>query len=608
MTERCKPGSSDRARDSSYETPDHMPRARPVFRARVIASTCALLGGLIWVPGVRAGVDIEITGVRSTLEANVRAFLSLTRYQKRDDVSRETLERLRKRIPGEVRDALKPYGYYDPQVKQELGREDDDWKLRVNITPGPAVRFSEVEILFSGEGAADPALRALAADRDLKAGRRLSHPAYDRKKSELLQVASNEGYLDARFTRSELLIDLEARRARAYLHLDTGPRYRFGRIDIAQNVLRDDIMRRLIRFRAGDPYSLDALLRSQYVLDDSQYFATVEVQTGRRDTQALTVPVTVRAEPNRKHRYAASVGYATDTKTRGRLSWDNRRINDRGHRSKVELTGSSVVSSVTGRYIIPVRDIALEKLELAVGWTEEELGDTLSTRTELIPGLTQVKGNWQQVLFVRLNNETTELAGSESTQFLIIPGISYATLPPGVLTTDPRHWSLFGELTGSPSTFGSDASYLRFRAEGERVYDLSEKWHVRLRGQIGASWVADFSELPASQRFFAGGDRSVRGFALNELSPMDADGNRIGARHMIAASFELERDVWRNLRVAAFYDIGNAIDDFSDPLEYSVGVGVRWQIAVVSLGVDVAQALSEPGRSPRLHLHLSTLY
>jgi translocation and assembly module TamA len=111
-----------------------------------------------------------------------------------------------------------------------------------------------------------------------------------------------------------------------------------------------------------------------------------------------------------------------------------------------------------------------------------------------------------------------------------------------------------------------------------------------------------------SARFFAGGDNSVRGFGLNELSPLDADGNRVGARNLLVGTTEIERDLPKNLRIALFYDIGNAIDHFGDELEDSAGIGLRWHISVASLGLDVAQPLSESGRKPRLHLHLSTLF
>ena len=122
----------------------------------------------------------------------------------------------------------------------------------------------------------------------------------------------------------------------------------------------------------------------------------------------------------------------------------------------------------------------------------------------------------------------------------------------------------------------------------------------------------------------------MRGFGLNDLSPVqqatdpdtgdllfDDDGNpvleKVGGKHMFAGSVELIRDLpWKrlNLSAAVFYDAGNAFDRWGDPLMYSVGVGLRLRLPVVSVGIDVAQALTIPAGSterpgPRLHLNIS---
>ena len=146
------------------------------------------------------------------------------------------------------------------------------------------------------------------------------------------------------------------------------------------------------------------------------------------------------------------------------------------------------------------------------------------------------------------------------------------------------------------------------RLKGERVFDLGELWHLHLRGESGISRIAATSDLPASQRFFAGGEGSIRGFALNEL-PLNNQGESGGARNLATGTVEIVRDLPRNYGVAAFSDFGNAFDDFSQPdIEYSAGLGVRYSIAVASFGVDVAQALSESGRSPRIHLYIATQF
>lgn len=556
-----------------------------------------------------ASVEIKIEGVRDELANNVRPFLSLSRYADRDDLTSEVMARLERRIPAEVRKALEPLGYFEPTAQTTVSQDGKKWTVVVTVAAGRAVRISEVNIAVHGEGETDNAIATALKRGTPRPGQRLDQGAYERFKGDLLRTALTNGYLDASLAQHELVIDPTERRATIDLELNTGPRYRFGHIEIEQDVVSDAIVHRLLRMKEGDPYTTSAILQSQYALDDSEYFKGAEIETGQRDTEMLEVPVTVRAKANRRHHYAASLGYGTDTNVRGSLTWNDRLVNSYGHRSRVEFTASGIGYEVGLRYIIPVMDMAFEKIELGAFSTKEELADTVSYRKEFSVGLTQVLGSWQRVLFLRFLHEISEFPAQPTTRdFLIIPGISFATLPSYVLGQEPRRYSVLTELTASSHTLGSDASYVRLRLDGERIFDLSKLWHLRLRGQLGVSWVADFSDLPLSQRFFAGGDNSVRGFSLNELSPTDAQGNHIGGRDLVVGTVEFERDLPKNFRAAVFYDIGNAFNHFSDPLEYSAGVGLRWHISVASVGIDVAQALSEPGRTPHLHLHLSTLF
>lgn len=577
------------------------------MRPRLTAVFLALAGAALCAPA-HADIDIRIEGATRELEQNVRAFLSLTRYAQRDDLEEDTVTRLAARIPGETRRALQPLGYYDPEVTYNVQQEKKNWRITVFIAAGRAVRVSEVNIDIAGPGRDAPALQRVLERRILRPGQRLNHGSYESLKAELLRTAINNGYLDARWNRSELLIDREERRAYAHLDLETGPLYRFGAISVKQNVITDERMRRLLRMREGDPFSLNALLQSQYILDDTQYFSGATVESGTRNRDELSVPVNVAGERNKRNRYAVSTGYGTDTQARGKLTWNNRYLNKYGHRSTVELVGSGVGYEATVRYTLPVFDIALEKLEFAYTKEKEELADATSYRDELSGSFTQVLGTWQRVLFVRLSDETSEYPDRSEDTFLIIPGISYSTVPTYVLGQSQRRYSVYGELSGSPSSLGSGASFLRVLLQGERVFNLAEPWRLRLRAQVGSIWSDDFSAVPASMRFFAGGDNSVRGFGLNELSPLDETGQRVGGRNLLVGTLEVERDLPRNFGAAVFADAGNAIDRFSDPLEYSAGVGMRYRISVASVGLDVAHPLSEPGKGFRLHLHISTLF
>jgi translocation and assembly module TamA len=590
-------------------------RGPAAIRLLLLAACLLAVCGAVAAPAApKERIDIRIDGVPDNIAANVRSYLTLSRYSARDDLTDPQVRRLADRAVDEAADALRPFGYYAPTIRSRTSRDDPKWVVRLKILPGEPVRMNAVDVAIVGDGADDKELLQVLADSPLRPGTRLDHEQYEALKAALMRTARDRGFLDATLTRRELIVNPRELTADARITLETGGRYEFGPLEIDQQVIDDELLHGYIRFAQGQPYSPEKLNATQFALEDSNYFASVVVTPGERDKATLTVPVRIHVDPIKRNRYAVNAGYGTDTGIRGQFTWDNRLVNRRGHRSRVELTASEVRYEALGRYVIPVGDPSLEKLEFSLGYINEDIGDLGSERTELVGSLTQVFGRWQQVMFLQLNDERTTFPDDTSSDaLLLIPGISYASLPPNFLTGWVRDAAYYVEVSGSPATLGSDASYLRFYGRAERVWPLGGPWYVRGRGEFGTSWVDDFSELPASQRFFAGGDRSVRGFALNELSPpLDSTQTRAGSsgqggggEHKLVGSIEFERDFPRSFRGAVFFDIGNAFNDWDTPLEYSAGIGVRWRLPMLMIGVDVAQALSESGRNPRLHLNIT---
>lgn len=583
------------------------------MRAYVIGM--AFLACLGWLPAAEAAdrIEVEVVGVEDPLLANVLALSSLQRLARSATLDEAMVERLAQRAAGEARTALRPFGYYEPEVETALTRTPEGWHARVVIEPGRPVMLVEQQLEITGPGSDEPFLRQVLRQSSLRDGERLSHPAYDGLKGELLRAAAGNGYLDAAFTRAELRVDPAAFEARALITLDTGERYRFGPTVIEQDFLRQGLVRRYLRYREGDWYDAAALLRTQFALDDSQYFAVVEVLPEERDRENKIAPIRIKSEPNRQNLYTIAAGYATDTRARGTLGWENRRVNTRGHRLRAELRGSSNEESVGVAYVIPWTDPALEKLAFELRGFREQRADIETTGGSLRVGLTQVLGKWQRVLSVTADTTRDEITTTDGTSTLVtrsqrqllVPGISYSLLPPGFLGLNavPRGFQV--ELIGSTSALGSDTDFTRIVVRDERRFRLADRLHLQVRAEIGASAVGDFQELPAQYRFFAGGDRSVRGYGYEELSPVDADGNRVGAQHLMTGSIELQRDLPRNFVVAVFVDGGNAIDSFGDSLEYSAGVGLRYRLPFLSIGLDVAQSISETDRSPRVHLNFT---
>jgi outer membrane protein insertion porin family len=124
-------------------------------------------------------------------------------------------------------------------------------------------------------------------------------------------------------------------------------------------------------------------------------------------------------------------------------------------------------------------------------------------------------------------------------------------------------------------------------------------------------------QLPASERFFAGGDTTVRGFALDRLGTpevIDADGFPIGGNGVVILNAELRLRVMRSVGVVGFLDTGNVFKQATDVdlsrLRSAAGFGLRFQSPVgpirVDLGFKINRQEISPGRLEDLNAwHIS---
>jgi translocation and assembly module TamA len=616
-----------------------MPRARRRLRRRpapgVRLLAAALLGTLAAPPAPAAGVNVEIRGVPETLRTNVLAYLSFERYKKGAvDLNADMIERLHNRVEREVQEALRPFGYYEPQVSStvtDLGR--GEWRVLIDIKPGRPVLVTSIEVKVTGPGETDPLFKRILEHLPLKSGDRLNQAAYETVKSDLQRTAATYGYFDARLTRNELLVDPPNYTSSIALELETGDRYRFGPTTITQDVVKESLVRRSLRYHEGDPFDLTQVLRTQFALDDAQYFTNLEVQPGTPDPATHRVAVAIRADPNRRHRYSFGAGYATDTGVRATLGFEDHRINSSGQSFNLTLQFAKVTRyAVRSSYIFPVGDPALEHFALNASIEQQTLADVTAYTQSIGPSFTSVKGGWlggwQTVWKLNAVRTTSEDLNGTTTDRLLVPELDLASVPKDYLGEPLFQYPFVAEIRGSHSALGSDSDFIQAHMQLENVFRLGGPWHLLLREEVGASLVSSFSSLPAIYRFFAGGDNSVRGFYYNELSPTEpvcvtgpngqflrtADGScqsvagyiKVGGKDLITGTVEFVRELPRNLGVATFVDYGNAFNSFSSThLFYSAGVGIRFRTPVLTLGVDVAQPLNSPGSGPRLHINFS---
>lgn len=120
--------------------------------------------------------------------------------------------------------------------------------------------------------------------------------------------------------------------------------------------------------------------------------------------------------------------------------------------------------------------------------------------------------------------------------------------------------------------------------------------------QTGASGQPEdvvVEDLPASERFFAGGDTTIRGFTLDLVGTaptISPKGFPLGGNAVVLLNGELRVPVWSTLAAAVFVDGGNVFSrashvDFGD-LRASAGVGLRYRSPVGPIRLDVGFRLN----------------
>ena len=162
--------------------------------------------------------------------------------------------------------------------------------------------------------------------------------------------------------------------------------------------------------------------------------------------------------------------------------------------------------------------------------------------------------------------------------------------------------------------FGQASGYRLIRAAPRVVFagaariGLATGFVREVETPPGSGLVASLRELPASERFFAGGSTTVRGFAQDKpgapgtISDQDFP---LGGNAVIIMNAEVRARLIGALDGAAFLDAGNVFENAFDidfgEIRASVGFGLRYQSPIGPIRVDLGFAVAprDPVRASR---------
>jgi outer membrane protein insertion porin family len=480
--------------------------------------------------------------------------------------------------------------------------------------------------------------------------------AQDRDAIELKYA--NLGFQSATVeTRPGLSVD--GRRANVVFNVSEGPRSTVDHVLVVGNQrTKTEAIERELRFKAGDPLGLEAISESQRRLAALGLFRRARItQLGRGDLTKRDVLVTVEEAP------LTTLGYGGGFEVRSkvvradpaaaseklefapRASFEIGRRNLFGTNRSVNLFTSASLhdrdspvfanqdqpsTAGPGGYGFPEYRLLGQFREPRIfgsnadfrvtGTFEQQIRSSFNfsrrgAAAEValrLPRHMSASGGYQ-IQRTRVFNQLVEESQQRDIDRLF-PKVRLSSFVGSLIRdsrndpvdpTNGQYVSANGQIAAR--AIGSEVGFFKsfFTAQSFRTLPRARGTvfaaSARLGAAVGFPSAAGSRDLPASERFFAGGDTTVRGFALDRLGvrhtparesdTLDDAGFPLGGNSLLLLNGELRMPITQSVRVVGFADVGNVFKTVSDlglgELRPAVGGGLRYKSPVGPLRFDL---------------------
>jgi translocation and assembly module TamA len=563
---------------------------------------------------------VEIRGLDGDELENVRATLSLTRLREteRRELTEARLSYLVRRAKPEAMRALQPYGYYDARIETQVEHDSRGVTVVLQIERGEPIIVTSSDIVVEGEAGTDAQVESLRRRFEPRVGRRLDQRRYEASKLALQRRLLERGYFDAVLLEHRIELQRRAREAALRLRWQSGVRHRFGPARFDGGPVRTELLAKTVPFTPGEPFHQRELLKLHQRLTDLDYFSYIDVRPELDAATDAQVPILVELAPGKRTIYTAGVSYGTDSGAGVQLGLERRWVNERGHKFASQIDWAQRRESLSLLYRIPAFAWADGWYAIGANRRDEESEFVASRITELVAQRTGRREEWNLGLALHLRNEKFRIGeqveeqagnpagnpGDQGEQRLVYPALTAERKRADDELYPSRGYSLRGEFKLGDGAIGSQVDFAQVLLEAKWIRTLGESNRLLLRAQLGRTQTDDIDDLPPSLRFFAGGDRSIRGYGYQEVGPR-IDDKVVGGSWLATGSVEFEHMFSERWGAAVFVDSGDAFrqrDAFQ--ARTGVGAGVRWRSPVGLVRLDLAHGLNQADNTVQVHINI----
>ena len=495
-------------------------------------------------------------------------------------------------IAGDLVKALKAKGYYDANV-EFVDNEEEDLQGSYEIVTGEIYTIASLTI--------EPETHRKNFDTSLiKAGDPLDAQTVLKAQSTLFENIQKDKCYFSLDVEHAVILDENTKTAELTYTAKIGPSATFGpAIFKGQESVKLSYLRKLVTWQEGDCFRQEKIRSLKTKLLETGLFVRADSELPETPDENGIVPVTIQLKERVHRSVKAGVSYYTDEGAGITLGWEHRNFLGSGEKLETELNISQINQSLDVNFTKPFFIRKDQSLEINGALRQQ---DTDAFEEKALDFGASVKRQFNKRLSANTGvhlsfSEITDDDGTDTFGLLSFPNA--VTFDNRDNPLDPhKGWQLKAAIEPFYDILGQSDPFTKFEAGARTYLNLIDDPDLvlALRANIGSIVGASTANIPATERFYAGGGGSIRGFGFQKVGPSDDDGDPSGGRSLITGSTELRLKFTDTIGGVAFVDGGsvseNAAVDF-DKLSFGAGVGIRYYTDFGPLRFDVAVPLNQ---------------
>jgi outer membrane protein assembly complex protein YaeT len=416
-------------------------------------------------------------------------------------------------------------------------------------------------------------------------------------------------------------IDEETGSVLVRYHVTPGPLGTIRSIEPTGNKKTTDrLVLKVASLREDRRYNQKDVDQATLRLGRTRVYQTAQITPQRMEGTPEDVHLDIHVEEAHTKELSTMAGWGSYEKLRGSLNVTHRNLFHRAHQLSTGGMMSMKSERLYSDYSVPY--IFGLNLSESIGafWTHREEPAFERREYGMKEGLTldigskaYLRGGYEFRLSDVYNISSAEVQEEEGDAqiSLISLGALYDNRDSPVLTFSG--FLLNGNLEWGDQAWGSQVDFLRPTMQSSAFWNPHDRWvfagSLRLGTEIR---VQGGDRIPIQERFFAGGQDTVRGFREGEVGPRDEDGVPIGGERLVIANMEARYRLWKELEVAGFVDVGQvAIDlekDYENNWQGGYGLGLRYRTPIGPLRMDWAKGVNRTQYDPSSRFYFSIGY